>query len=44
MLAPKIALSTAGLVTVAFGAALWAAWGELVWFDALAAGFVGCFV
>jgi len=42
-LAPKIALSAAGLAAVAFGVALWAAFGDLVWFDALAAGFMGCF-
>lgn len=42
-LAPKLGLGFAGLGAVAFGAALWLAYGELVWFDALAAGFAGCF-
>jgi hypothetical protein len=43
-LAPKIGLTLAGLGLVAFGAALWARYGELVWFDTLASAFIGCFV
>lgn len=43
-LAPKLGLTFAALAAVAFGAALWAAYGDLVYFDALASGFMGCFV
>jgi hypothetical protein len=43
-LAPKIGLSLGGLGLVAFGGALWAKYSELVWFDTLAAAFIGCFV
>jgi hypothetical protein len=43
-LAPKIGLSLAGLGLVAFGGLLWAEFGSLVWFDTLAAAFIGCFV
>lgn len=42
-LAPKLGLSFAALAALAFGGALWAAYGDLVFFDALAAGFMGCF-
>jgi hypothetical protein len=42
-LAPKIGLSFAGLALVAFGSALWVKFGTLVYFDTLAASFVGCF-
>ncbi len=42
-LAPKIGLALGGLGFVAFGAALWAQFGRLVWFDTLAAAFIGCF-
>lgn len=42
-LAPKIGLSLGGLAFVAFGAALWAQFGGLVYFDTLAAAFMGCF-
>ena len=43
-LAPKIALSLAGLALVAGGAWLWAAFGRLVYFDLIAAAFIGCFI
>lgn len=43
-LAPKLALSAFGLAFVVAGAALWAEYGSLVYFDTLAAGFVGCFI
>jgi hypothetical protein len=42
-LAPKIGLTLGGLALVAFGGALWAQFGGLVYFDALAAAFMGCF-
>lgn len=42
-LAPKIGLSLAALATLAFAGALWATYGDLVYFDALAAGFMSCF-
>jgi hypothetical protein len=42
-LAPKIGLSLGGLGLVALGVALWAQFGGLVYFDALAAAFMGCF-
>jgi hypothetical protein len=42
-LAPKIALSATGLAFTAAGAVLWAKFGGLVYFDMLAASFVGCF-
>ena len=41
-LAPKIGLSLAGLALVAFGAALWVKFGTLVYFDTVAAAFIGC--
>jgi hypothetical protein len=43
-LAPKIALSLAALALIGGGAALWAHYGSLVYFDTLAAAFVGCFL
>lgn len=43
-LAPKIGLSLGGLGLVAAGGLLWAKYGSLVWFDTLAAAFIGCFV
>ncbi|HMN86287.1 MAG TPA: hypothetical protein PKA74_09910 [Bauldia sp.] len=43
-LAPKIALSLAGLAAIAAGGVLWAKFGGLVYFDAIAAGFIGCFI
>jgi hypothetical protein len=43
MIAPKIALSLAGLASLAVGAALWARFGSMVYFDMAAASFVGCF-
>jgi hypothetical protein len=42
-LAPKIALSVAGLAAVGLGAVLWARFGTLVYFDVVAASFIGCF-
>jgi hypothetical protein len=39
----KWSLSAAGLAAVAFGGALWAQFGSMVYFDQLAAGLVGCF-
>ncbi len=42
-LAPKIAFSFAALTLIAIGAALWVHYGSLVYFDTLAAAFVGCF-
>ena len=43
-LAPKIALSAAGLAIAAGGALLWAHYGGLVFFDTLASAFIGCFL
>jgi hypothetical protein len=43
-LAPKILLSLAGAATVALGAVLWARFGNLVYFDVIAASFAGCFL
>ena len=43
-MAPKIGLSLAGLAVAGFGAALWAKFGALVYFDTLAAAFIGCFI
>lgn len=43
-LAPKIGLSLVGLGLVAFGGVLWAKFGGLVYFDTLAAAFIGCFI
>ena len=40
--APRVALSVAGLALIAAGAALWAHYGTLIYFDTIAAGFVGC--
>ncbi len=42
-IAPKIGFAAGGLALVAFAGALWAKFGTLVWFDALAAGLAGCF-
>lgn len=42
-LAPTLGLSFAGLGLIAGGVALWAAYGNLVWFDTLATTFLGCF-
>jgi hypothetical protein len=42
-LAPKVSLSLAALALIGVGAALWAQYGGLVYFDTLAAAFVGCF-
>jgi hypothetical protein len=42
-LAPKIALSLTGLAVIGAGAALWAHFGSMVYFDMAAAAFTGCF-
>lgn len=42
-LVPKVALSLAGIALVAGGARLWAEFGQLVYFDIIAASFIGCF-
>jgi hypothetical protein len=42
-LTPKIALSLVGLACLAGGAALWARFGSMVYFDMAAASVVGCF-
>ena len=42
-LAPKVSLSLAALALIGGGVALWAHYGSLVYFDTLAAAFVGCF-
>ncbi|HZP20321.1 MAG TPA: hypothetical protein VFB16_08940 [Bauldia sp.] len=42
-LAPKIAIPATLLVIGAGGALLWAKYGTGVFFDALAASFIGCF-
>ena len=39
----KIALSLTGLAVLGAGAALWARFGSLVYFDMAAAAFTGCF-
>ena len=49
MLAPmsltsKFALSLAGLAAVALGGFLWLRFGNLVYFDVIAASFAGCFL
>ena len=43
-LAPKVVLSLAGLAAIGFGGLLWARYGTLVYFDTLAAAFIGCFI
>ena len=43
-LAPKIGLSLGGLALVGIGAVLWLKYGALVYFDTLAAAFLGCFL
>jgi hypothetical protein len=42
-LAPKIAVSLAAIAILGGGAALWAKFGGLVYFDMVAASFIGCF-
>jgi hypothetical protein len=49
MLAPmsptsKLTLSLAGLAALAFGGFLWLRFGNLVYFDVIAASFAGCFL
>jgi hypothetical protein len=49
MLAPmsltsKLALSLAGLAAVVAGGLLWLRFGNLVYFDVIAASFAGCFL
>lgn len=43
-LAPKITLGLAGLAVLGGGAALWAKFGGLVYFDMVAASLIGCFL
>ena len=43
-LTSKLALSFAGLAAVALGAFLWLRFGNLVYFDVIAASFAGCFL
>jgi hypothetical protein len=42
--APRIFLSLTGLAALGLGVALWAEYGRLVYFDTLAAAFIGCFI
>ena len=49
MLAPmtvasKFALSLAGLAVVVAGGLLWLRFGNLIYFDVIAASFAGCFL
>lgn len=39
----KLALSAAGLAVAAAGTVLWVKFGTLVYFDVVAASFIGCF-
>ncbi len=41
---PKTGLVIGGLVLVGLGVVLWAKFGALVYFDTLAAAFIGCFI
>lgn len=41
---PKAGLTVGGLLLVAIGVVLWAKFGALVYFDTLAAAFIGCFI
>ena len=41
---PYTGVAIGGVVLVALGAALWMKFGSLVWFDTIAAAFVGCFI
>ena len=41
-IASRIGLSLAGLCVVAAGTVLWVRFGGLVYFDMLAASFIGC--
>ncbi len=43
-LTSKLALSFAGLAAVALGGFLWLRFGNLVYFDVIAASFAGCFL
>ena len=43
-LTSKLALSLAGLAAVALGGFLWLRFGNLVYFDVIAASFAGCFL
>ena len=42
-LASKISLSVAGLAVAGLGTMLWVKFGTLVYFDVVAASFIGCF-
>jgi hypothetical protein len=41
---PKTGLVIGGLALIAMGVVLWAKFGALVYFDTLAAAFIGCFI
>jgi hypothetical protein len=41
---PTITLALAGFAILGAGAALWAQYGGLVFFDMLASSFIGCFI
>lgn len=43
-LAPKIMLILAGLAVVGTGVVLWVQYGGLIFFDMLAASFLGCLI
>ena len=43
-LTSKLTLSLGGLAAVAFGRFLWLRFGNLVYFDVIAASFAGCFL
>jgi hypothetical protein len=41
---PSMGLIAGGLVLIAIGSVLWVKFGALVYFDTLAARFIGCFI
>lgn len=40
---PKVAIGLTGVALLVGGAALWAMFGSMIYFDVLAASFIGCF-
>ena len=42
-LATRLGLSAAGVAVIAAGSVLWVKFGTLVYFDVVAASFIGCF-
>ncbi|CAN5374285.1 hypothetical protein BH10PSE9_BH10PSE9_17900 [soil metagenome] len=42
-LATRLGLSAAGAAVIAAGTVLWVEFGTLVYFDVVAASFIGCF-